>query len=317
MNVRGWILLHIAPFVFPHVIRFTSPIEASPYPASTGITTKIGHKYVFMYLCMIKSFFFFSGLCPSVCVIDDGTLTRIDKRMLRNHVRNIHIIPKSAGQQEMMGLRQHYPYTYRYHQESHPDLYTHNTCVYDLIQLPAYEKFVVIDADIIFFRPPTEIIRWLTGDDPTMYFMSFPSRYAATALGWGRVILTIFANLWNSRVPPIFNDGIMCGYKSAFAFSRLEQSIKPIYKYGLEHSWISLVLIWSKLFIDISTHTQTPIHQLKSNRYRILTVQSPDTRNSLTKLVCMHYIGIFKDRYFPLDALRVLKKTKLFTSHYL
>ncbi|MFZ2025583.1 MAG: hypothetical protein WAV51_04860 [Microgenomates group bacterium] len=291
------------------VIRLTPPVYAKKYSKTTGIVTKIGHKYITMYVLMMKTFVFFSKLSLATCVIDDGTLTKHDRRVLAKHVRNIRIINASAGLRAIKKIKTKYPNTYRYRMETHPDLFTHNTCVYDLTQLSGFKKFIILDADIIFFKKPTAIINWVHSKKELTYYMAFPSCYLYATSGWGRIILQIFATLWKSDIPVLFNDGIICGYKHWFTLDLLERHTKTIYSYGLQHSWISLILIWSGIFVTFSKNPKKPVKPLPAEHYGILTVKTLQSRlkNAVFSYTCLHYIGPFKHLYLPFDAYKLFK----------
>jgi hypothetical protein len=299
--------------IFKTFLNFTPPIKASPSRQRKGITSKIGHEFIYYYLMAIKSFFYFSKLNISVTIIDDGTLTENDVAYLRTHIKNLNIILARDGNKKISQILAKYPFSKKYRFEKYPNLFKHNTYVFDPIFLPTYQKFMLFDADIIFFNKPEEIISWFQSNNTGSFHMSFSQKHVDTEFRWGRVILLLFSQLWKSPIPPKFNDGITLGFKINYRLDILERYIKKyIYPNDLQKSWISVVLLSAATFKEIvKRNGQESVSCLDEEKYLILTQKNSHERNIFSR-VAVHYIASHKQIYFAKDAIRLLLKTRLF-----
>lgn len=77
-----------------HALLDTPPVRLAAGDHAT-VLSQLQHKDLLMYLAAIKSF---TGCVPvsGVYVIDDGTLTAADVRILEEHIPGIHILPLFA-----------------------------------------------------------------------------------------------------------------------------------------------------------------------------------------------------------------------------
>ncbi|OGU58102.1 MAG: hypothetical protein A2V66_11420 [Ignavibacteria bacterium RBG_13_36_8] len=329
MNSLKYLLINIASlikriiinkysrnFIFSLLLQLTPPTKPPNTNLKTEIVSKIGHIHVKMFIMAIKSFSFFSGLSLCTTCIDDGTLTNKDKIMLKNQIIGITLIQSGEAKERILLMLKNHPFCIKYRNETHKRLYTHNTALFDLPLLATKEKIIIIDADILFFRKSTEIVNWVYSNRKYCHHMAFPECHTSKVFRWGRLILWVLAHELKSDIPIVFNDGILCTYKSVYDLDRVEKYINRIYSLKLQNEWISLVVILSELYTNLQKHNNLPVYRLNTGKYVILTQCNQQIRhNVLSGPIAVHYIAQQKFIHITADSIKLLLKTRCFRKY--
>lgn len=299
-------------FIFKKLILVSPPISITDKKSKIGITTLLCHDHVFFYLLSIKSFFYFTKLNLPVFVVDDGSLTELDARLLNRHIQNISILRSSDAERTIIHKLQNYPYCLRYRKEKNL-LYTHNKKLFDPIYLSGYLKFIYLDSDIIFFNKPQQIIDWSKSDKKIILHMSYSQNIIKDEDRWGLLTIKILSKLWDSDITPTFNAGLMCGYKKLFQLNIYEHYLKKMYEYSLEKTWLVEQVCHSLAFSILSNRLKRKITKsLPSNTYRI--IMNASDRKNLWNNNCIHYHSEYKYHFLYYDGIKLLLRTNLFRS---
>ncbi|MFQ3671702.1 MAG: hypothetical protein SNJ84_09620 [Verrucomicrobiia bacterium] len=111
-----------------------------------------------MVLWMLASWFHFTGRNWQVVVHDDGTLGKHEEAELLTCVPQARLVwAKEADREVQSGLRD-LPLC-RCYRERHPLARK----LVDVPWLSSAERLILLDADVLFFKRPVEILRWVDG----------------------------------------------------------------------------------------------------------------------------------------------------------
>lgn len=150
--------------------RTTRPVQTGVDAPQFEIHMLLGHRHVGMALWAVKSFLHACGRRFAVVLHEDGSLTADDIDVLSHHLIGVKIVRKSVADAEMDDWLRAYPncHDYRYAQKKHSD---HRNTAYNmhifavrLFDFNFYSratKRMFLDADILFFRRPDEILHWI------------------------------------------------------------------------------------------------------------------------------------------------------------
>ena len=266
-------LMASANWLFEDVIR-TPPVRIA-----TGVSVEahslICHRDVNMALTSVKSFMRYM---PAVALVlhDDGSITQLDRALLSEHLPGARFIGRAEADREMQRILP-------------SDVYAKRAQHVFLLKLFDFNHFhdgqttILLDSDIVFLAPPTEVINWLASEAAAPFYnLDWCPSYRASSVPDG---LTI---------PPKLNAGFM-GYRGRF-------SMKQIYDYCARMDyWIEDQTIYALLLADLDAKALDP------NRYRVYTGGSiaPDTP-------MVHFISPsrFKALLYPRLARRVYRELR-------
>lgn len=186
----------------------------------------LGHRHVGMSLWCIKSFLHYSGRKYSVVLHEDGSLTEKDVETLEKHLVNARVVRKTDADELIREKLKNFPNCgdYRFSPKETSDhrgvkynMHIFALRLFDFNLLSDASKTLVLDADILFFKKPQEIIEW--ADDPEdrnslysveQYIPQRNSRYEVT--GFVR----------KTPPPTYVNAGLLCLDKHAYDLNVIE-----------------------------------------------------------------------------------------------
>jgi hypothetical protein len=134
------------------------------------IHTMLGHRHVGMCLWAVKSFLFQCDRRYGVVLHEDGSLTDEDIATLNRHLPGVTIIRKAEADVAVCEWLRDYPNALAYRQahrphsdHRHPAYNMHIFAVrlFDFNYYSMASKRMFLDADVLFFKPPREILDWI------------------------------------------------------------------------------------------------------------------------------------------------------------
>ncbi len=291
------------------LIALTPAVHLPKPTTSIGICTLLCHDHVFLFLSNIKSLYFFGGILLPVAIIDDGTLTIEDIRLLRKHLINCRIISRQTADNSIPSLLAKFPYALKYWKETKHTLFTHHRKLFEPILLAYFNKCVLLDSDILFFQKPREISDWIKSSNKETLYMSYPTSYIDMHHTINSYTIQAIGRLFDLPFNPYFNSGIVCTYRNRYNLPTIEQTLKMIYQLSLEDQWFGEQLALSAVFSNTNgpRHKSTP---LSSEQY----VLPSNSRDNNSSPICIHYHSHYKnDMLFPsiTSAIRILFKSLL------
>lgn len=281
MNIARWLLTLL--------IFKIKPIELPRSFSSTGICTLLCHDHVFIFISNIYSLAFFGGITLPVTIIDDGTLTPEDVSLLSKKLIHCSIISRSEANKRIPVLLSKHPFSLKYWKETDRSLFSHHRKLFEPFLLSEYNKCILMDADILFFKPPNEINSWIHSDTHKTLFMTYPSIYINNHSTVSSHAIEAIGRLYHLPVNPYFNSGLVCTSKKLYDLSMIEKALKIIYMLSLETQWFGEQLILSAVF----SNNRKTAKSLPSDRYAVFT---DSKRHSNSSIICVHYHSHYKNR---------------------
>lgn len=300
MNIARWIL--------GLLILKIQPIGLPNPPSSTGICTLLCHDHVFLFLSNILSLKFFGGIVLPITIVDDGTLTQWDMSLLSNKLKNCVIISRNDADTRIPTLLTKHPFSLKYWRETDRTLFAHHRKLFEPFLLSDYKKYIILDADILFFHPPKKINSWLNSGTNTTLFMTYPLSYIDKHNIISTHTIKAIGQLYNLPMNAYFNSGIVCTYRNTYNLAMIEKGLKMIYALSLETQWFGEQLTLSAVFSN-NRKTATP---LPSDRYVVLT---DSKRHDDSSTICIHYHSHYKDKmvYQSINlAMKIILKSYIY-----
>lgn len=204
----------------------TRPFETGRDSPDFEIHMLLGHRHVGMTLWAVKSFLHACVRQFAVVLHEDGSLTPDDVGILEQHLHGVRIVRKSTADAEMDEKLRPFPncHDYRYANKLHSDhrnagynMHIFAVRLFDFNFYSQATKRMFLDADILFFRRPDEILQWI--DDPaTAHSLYSVETYIPNHDWLGRMVF--------EPKEPTLNAGLICLHgPSAYDIALLDEWI--------------------------------------------------------------------------------------------
>ncbi len=152
----------------------TRPMQTGVDAPHFEIHMMLGHRHVGMTLWAVKSFLHQCGRRYAVHLHEDGSLTEQDVAVLLGHLPGVTVVRKTDADERAHELLHDRPncYGYRFANRIHSDhrntqynMHIFAVRLFDFNLFSVAEKRMFLDADVLFFKPPHEIIDWIENRD--------------------------------------------------------------------------------------------------------------------------------------------------------
>jgi hypothetical protein len=233
-------------------------------------------------LWSLVSFYRFSGLKLPLLVYSDGTLRESHAQELTKVFPNARFIGSTEGASLVAEELSNYPNCLQF-----SGLSPYARKIIDLPVLCKSKSMLLLDSDILFFRPPDELVKYLNGDR-SKHFV-FESDYQDSYFDSRENIQKIF----NAEIASRVNSGIVIADIERFDYARLEGWLGNRL-FQQEHHWAEQTL-WAMYAGEEQTI-------LLSERYDVTMSADigPDT-------VMKHYVKPIRDFLYT-DGLPRLRE---------
>ena len=286
------------------------PPTVLPRLGSIGIATIVHHDHVQFIIISLKSFFYYSGVTLPVFLVDDGSLTDSDCSVLRKNFKNILIKRHPSASREMTRVLKKFPYCLRYRKKKHLEFRIHNKKLFDPLLLNPFMKVILLDADVLFYNTPYEMVQWIRNDEKVDLYMAYDKDYMDKEKFWGVLGIKILAKIWNSPITPYFNSGLYCVTKKNIYLKNYEKYLKKFYYMNIQDELISDQFFHSmNVTENVKKIHSYKIKRLPANQYVVLVDLS--SRKRLFQKKCIHYHAELK-RFLPRDGIMLMMKTFFF-----
>lgn len=151
----------------------TEPMQTGRDCLHFEVHVLLGRKHVGMTLWCVKSLLWATGRKYVVVLHDDGSLTDKDVAQLERHLLGARVVRRPQADALIRDKLQHLPHamSYRYspketsdHRGQKYDMHIFALRLFDFNLMSNATKTLVLDCDILFFKPPLEIMGW--AEDP-------------------------------------------------------------------------------------------------------------------------------------------------------
>ena len=189
-----------------------TPVASCASHGRPEIHSLVCHRHKYNYILTIKSFLrFYNDV--AVIVHDDGSLTKKDKRTIKEHIKNINIIDRDYADAKIDTILDRYPNCRRYR-----DRCVNALQLFDYMLLCESDKIVSLDSDILFFKKPDTLIDWLRDGKNIIH------SWEEEPFGTKEFLAEI--NLDDCFAP--VNIGLLCFFKETMNLDLLEQILSKI-----------------------------------------------------------------------------------------
>ncbi len=146
--------IRVLLYIFIPLLHF--PSVKTSY-GKVGMTTLLCHRDVPYFFYSLASFWFFLKERLPVYVVDDGTLSRFDKWLIRFF---LHLDINSVTEVDKHAAKYLKPYQMLYQFRFDNDSPILRKKI-DAILLSPFKKSIYFDSDILFFNFPAEVFTWI------------------------------------------------------------------------------------------------------------------------------------------------------------
>lgn len=304
-----WPKLVVKNALFNLLPLFFEAKKTSGKSNEIGICTLLCHKHVNLFIYNLMSFFYQTGKNLPVYITDDGTLTSTDIKKLKKYF-TVFVEPYKSSEKKMSKAVRKYKNIrkFRFDSELH-DLRKK----LDAFFLNPFKKFIYLDADLLFFKYPKEIIDWIKSDNNKVLYtahLPYPKDFYDTeAARLQQAYRFLLSKYFSFPVDPSFNSGFLCvpGINS-INFRALDKILRFFYKGYYICSWVSeeTALSFSFNYKDFK--------KLPVEKYVNAWAYDEYLKAFTGKTIALHYSGGVKYVKYKSDAIKLALKTHLFKS---
>jgi hypothetical protein len=268
-----------------------------------GISMLLCHRYVLLCIYTLTSLFHEMGITLPVFIVDDGSLTSDDKRLLAKHF-SVTFMEEKQSQLKLKKILQPYPHLSQLRFSSQTGLSKKK--IFDAALLHPFERFIILDSDFLFFKKPKEIVSWILNKENSLLYGAHQWKETDAEEDPEIIVRRILYTLFPSKMDVYNSTGLLCIPSKKFIdLAYLQKIIVFFEKVKLTNRWLLDQHVFSLLLGKQKMKLLPPhsyINVWKTNQY-----DSMDTKNA----VSIHYAGENKV-IFSRDAIRLALQKKFF-----
>jgi hypothetical protein len=263
--------------------RWRNPHQARPLE-SVPIHVLAGAEQFHMALWMLASFTHQTGRNWEIQLHDDGSLPAGAASDAARLGLSVRVITKSDADSKIRATLQPFPACMR-----HYEAFFMAQKFYGPVAFSSSEKQFVLDTDILYFAPPSELMRWVDSPDGEMWFnrdlsetCQLPARACKDELGF---------DLW-----PEVNAGLSCVHNPSVQLKDTERFLELVERQQTADQWMLEQTLYA-------------LHASQNNKggllppkYELSVLQSRRDDS-----VCRHYVGAVRDLFFT-EGIREIAK---------
>lgn len=270
---RGWDATHHHYKTLPRIAKWEWPFWSEAMQ-EMPVHLLTGKKDYLLSAWMLASWFHFSEYAWPVVVHDDGTLPPEGVELLTRLFKNVRIISRREADAAMERRLKEYPFCYEYR-----DMHPLALKIFDVPHFATAQRFLIFDSDLLFFSHPREIMDWVSGGKPDIWFNEDVAETSLVSAEEAREELGV--SLWE-RV----NSGLCCAYRPAFDLDFCDRALAQT-SILRGHVW----RVEQTLFaLCASAHRHGG---LLPRRYEVSL-----GRTASPEAVARHYVGAVRDRFY-------------------
>jgi hypothetical protein len=160
----------------------------------------------------LKSFYAFSGRKYKLAVHDDGSLTKEQRELTREHFPDARLIERVEADAKMLNALQAWPRCLKFRQTN-----ILAPKVFDFIGYLESERMIIFDSDLLFFDRPVEMLRRVESKEYKFNSLNSDCKHCYT------VDPVEAGTLIGCTVPPQINSGFGLIHKDSIRFDWVEE----------------------------------------------------------------------------------------------
>ena len=134
--------------------------------ADVSLHMVVGHDMLLMGLLALRSLEFHTRCRWSPVIHDDGSFSTEDERILMRHFPDARLVRRAKADKEVPEALAGFPACRQNRMKHHWFLK-----VFDTRHYAPNDRYIVLDSDIVFFRRPDAILRWVSEGADSMWVM--------------------------------------------------------------------------------------------------------------------------------------------------
>jgi hypothetical protein len=276
-----------------------------PELGNVGVSSLVCHSHIIMFIYSLNSFYFHTKKILPCTVIDDGSLTLEDCSSLKKYFPGINIIVKHDADIRVRLKLRKYPAVLNFRKKE--TIHKFHLKVTDPILLPAYEKIIYIDSDVLFVGNPKRIVKWIDSSEKTyLYEPEYRSADWGIGDGWNFAGKAIQYAL-NISFDECFNSGLLCLHKKSYPLVFLNKVASYMQRVEMDKTWLAEQYSFAAVF--------SHLHAKKfGKKYKHLALPMSSVFESITEYACVHFAYLAKPYYYR-EVVKLLYRTKFFTKN--
>jgi hypothetical protein len=155
-SVSGAIAVALAKRTYLRQIAGARPIACGPLHDAVELHMLLHHAKLYEGVWGLYSFAYFSGVACHVIVHDDGSLTEVDRGILRRVLPGCDIIIRDVADAAALSYLESHGLTRC--ADIRRSKYVHILKLFDPLLLARRESFIVMDSDVLFFAYPAKLL---------------------------------------------------------------------------------------------------------------------------------------------------------------
>jgi hypothetical protein len=160
----------------------------------------------------LKSFYLVTGRRYALCVHDDGTMSAEATQQLRQHFPGMRLIETAKSDDEVAGVLEAYPLCQVFRRQ-----FKLARKVFDFIHYLENDRMLLIDSDVLFFKPPEVLLRRI--EDPA-YACNSLNRDISTSY---TVDASTVRDYLKIEMEERVNSGLGLIHRDSMPFARIEE----------------------------------------------------------------------------------------------
>ena len=161
---RGWSASYHDYQTKPLIEKWAWPYwNEVPMPVPVHVLTGVNDWQICAW--MLATWLTFTEQTWRIVIHDDGTLPTAAKKTLATIFKTARFISRAESDPAMDKLLRHFPLCHDY-RAKHPLAQK----IFDIPHFCDSDRFIILDSDLLFYRYPTEIMQWVTGNSNDCLF---------------------------------------------------------------------------------------------------------------------------------------------------
>lgn len=275
-------------YIFNKLIVLTKPSLYKITNIDVEIHSVIQHDAVLYYMLCLKSLLHQLNFEPKIIVHDDGSLEKSDMDLLKSHFPNLRICEYEKSTNEVLEQIGRFKSLY-INRKNRFNKNWHMLTLLDVPLLARSSKILYLDSDILFYRKPNTLVKWMNdSSDNSILYMG---DYVHAGVLSIKEIVKYFG------VKPIIklNMGILCYSRKSLNLTEMNNYFKFLSTVKKNNRLLRDQTYW---MLHAARHCGA---KLPLNSNYIVSFRSK--RSSRT--VCMHYTSEIRERIYT-DGIQLM-----------
>lgn len=244
------------------------------------------HRDLLLAINCIKTFYDTLQIPLPLYIHCDGTVTIADRKLLQRHLPFAAIVTPFLANRKLINRLRKYPYALLLRQG------WQGIKLIDIPLLSLSSKVIILDADLYFFRTPTQIKKWiLMPADRVSLFMRDYKHFSELSFS------EFYQNIGIHRMTRPFNSGLLCFVREKYNIEFIEKVIKKIQQTLFERirfddsSW----LVENRHLVEqtgyLALYSVIPARALGWEYVVLPEIKRQDKPVNVGSYVCIHFTG--------------------------